>query len=356
MINYIPFLKLKNGEITALKELEDEISLNLVPFFDYAKKENITEADFLSSARRFRRKVEINCSKISSFYLDDFDIDSSFKVNDGTAYEVLINEFQEYNWIPVVGIDRVSERNQSIITAKMNDIIISDALAIRITPEDFVNYDLVEDEIEELLNEQIEYFEYLDLIFDCRLCFSNDSEELSTNISSFIEKFTNSYDVRRIIITGSSIPPSIGSVADVDHETIIERNELNIFNSVSENLDEKHMLILGDYGSVSPNYSVLDIAPELMPRVTVPKIVYPFENLQYISRAHALRTHGYNQFTNLFDELVSKTFYRGNQYSFGDNYIEEKSQGVGSRATPASVVKPLCNAHITFMSNTRGSI
>ena len=350
MINYTPFLKLKTGEIKALFELEPQIAKDLVPFFDYAKKENITEDKFIKGVARTINSLNINCQNIPSFYLDDFDIDSTFQINNKPVYSYLIQEFQNFNWIPVFGIDRNPERIQTLIDSKSDGLIQSDLVAFRITPDDFSDYDFVEDDIDSVLDVILGSYKMLDLIFDCRECFRNDPDDFANNILAFIAAFKKEFEVRKIILTGSSIPSSIRDIADVDNETIIQRNEIEIFKKVRKRLPEEFELVFGDYGAVSPNYSDLAISPKLMPQITVPKIVYAYNDKQYIARAHALKTHGYNQFQTLFRILKSKQFYRGSNYSYGDNYIDEKGNGIGSNAMPHSVVKPLCNAHITFMA------
>lgn len=82
-----------------------------------------------------------------------------------------------------------------------------------------------------------------------------------------------------------------------------------------------------------------------------PKIVYSYENKHYLIRGGALRTHPraqlqYNDFSGI---IVGKPFYRGIGYSFGDEYLEEKSRFVGSGVMPGTILKPTINAHISYM-------
>lgn len=54
MNNYIPFLKLKVNEINALKELALDIKQDgIMPFFDLAKKEDMTSLSFHNSSDSF---------------------------------------------------------------------------------------------------------------------------------------------------------------------------------------------------------------------------------------------------------------------------------------------------------------
>jgi len=163
--------------------------------------------------------------------------------------------------------------------------------------------------------------------------------------------FSGVYPIRKLIVTGSSIPASIRDVAQVESEVDINRAELEIFNRVGREIGVSFDIVLGDYGTISPNYSDLNIMPEVMQNVMAPKIIYAFDNFHYIIRGGALKTHPrrYAQYFDLAEILVAKSFYRGEGYSFGDRFLEEKSYGTGSNVTPSSIIKPTVNAHITYM-------
>ena len=90
-----------------------------------------------------------------------------------------------------------------------------------------------------------------------------------------------------------------------------------------------------------------------MLNVLAPKILYTFDRHHYIIRGGAIRTHvrGFLQYNDLAAEIITKPFYRGAEYSFGDNYIAEKSHSVGSNVMPSTIIKPTVNSHITYMLN-----
>lgn len=349
MNNYIPFLKLKQNEIMGIKILETSLQNNLIPFFDFPKEDNITEAKFKVKVQKQKKSIETHLNNISSFYLDNYDISSDFIVNGNYNYKYLLEEFKDHDLIPVIGIDRNAVHMDTVIDCKKRGIITSDNLAIRITNEDFQDFDLVEDDIEEMLSDTMALFNNIELIFDCRLCINHTVAEVSSDIIDFIKKFSHKYTISKIIITGSSIPSSIADIVSTETEVIVDRKELEISSNVINKMDQD--IFIGDYTIVSPNYSEVNIPGNVMYNVMTPKIIYSYDKHHFIIRGGALKTHvrGYEQYNDQSAILVSKLFYRGAIYSFGDNFIDEKSRNIGKNVTPGSILKPAINAHITFM-------
>ena len=352
MNNYTPFLKLKTNEVTALSEVDISLQYELTPFFDFPRdSEDMSEDKFILKAGKAKKSIAKHLKNIPSFYLDNFDIDSTLTINGDSSYKYLLELFSNLPMIPVVGIDRNNEHIDSVIFAKEMGILNSNQIAIRFTPEDFEDFELVVDDIEDMLNEVLEMFEKIDIIFDCRICINQNVNTLSSNIIDFIKKFTNTYKVNKIIITGSSIPASIADIISTDTEVEQLRDELNIFNTVFNTPSMEFNLFLGDYGIVSPNYSDISIQSSLMRTVTAPKIIYSFDKKHFIIRGKGLQQYGNGQYNTLSQVVVLKHFYRGNTYSYGDNFLEEKSLNVGNQVTQSSILKPTINAHITYMLN-----
>lgn len=350
---YVPFLKLKSNEIMAVMELENSLRQALTPFFDFPYKKDRTEEDFKRTAGRIIRGIQRHLNDIPYFYLDSFDVDSSLIVDGGNNYAYLLNASEELPVVPVISIDRSPEHMQAVCEAKDSGQLESDLIAIRFVAEDFENFDVVEDDIEDCLGDTFRRFDNIDLVLDCRVCLKQDLDSLVSNINRFIKKFSGVYAVNKIIVTGSSISASIGDILGTQQEVVLPRAELDVFDGVYDVIGDNFNVVLGDYGIVSPDYSDISIPPEAMLNVLAPKILYTFDRHHYIIRGGAISTHerGFDQYNDLAATIVAKRFYRGADYSFGDNYIEEKSRSVGKKVMPGTIIKPTVNAHITYMLN-----
>ena len=142
------------------------------------------------------------------------------------------------------------------------------------------------------------------------------------------------------------IPPSIRDVLSTDDNTTLPRRELKIIAKARDlSLLE---LVAGDYATVSPFYSDVDLAPEFMQNVMTPRLIYPFKHSYYITRGVSMKSGGYGQYVGLTADLCNQDFFRPG-YSTGEEYFYEKSKGIGKNATNGTVVKPSVVAHISYM-------
>jgi len=348
---YVPFLKLKMNEIGALKELHVSIKNKLVPFFDLVKNVNDDPEKLSATVVKAAKSVIKHLRDYGAIYLDNYDIDDSLLINGKDNYYFVIEEFKEVNFIPVVGVDRTDAHNRAVFEGRKNGLIKSSVVAIRLQHDDFSTFELTEDELESLFNEGEELFESWDLILDNRVCLNVNVAQRAKQLSDFIRKIDGRFPLRKVIVTGSSIPSSISEILKVENDITHKRTELAIFDIVEQSAPVEN-LVLGDYTVVSPMYSDLDIRKEAMRNVTTPKITYSYENLHFIMRGGSLKRHvrGALQYNDIAEVLTTKVFFRPPTYSFGDQFLSDKSKSLGAQVTPSSILKPTINAHITYMS------
>lgn len=350
MNNYIPFLKVKTNEIGALKELDPALKGELVPFFDLARKDGMTEDSYKTMVQRCTQSLKRNLKDFGNFFVDNFDIEDHITVDGKNNYGFLIDNLAERLFIPVVGLDRVAGRNEIVFNKKKGGLIKSDAVALRLQADDFENFALVQKEIGDLIQQGNGIFSSWILILDNRLCLNMAHAARANLLASFIKKAAASYNFSMIVVTGSSIPSSIGDIQKAKSEQTHDRPEVAIFRTMQGHLGQifPHF---GDYTIVSPLYSDLAIPPEAMQNVTAAKVIYSHADVHYIARGGALKGHprGYLQYNDIAQQIVAKIFYRKPPYSFGDKFLNEKANFMGSKVTASSILKPTINAHITYM-------
>lgn len=349
-MNYVPFLKYKVNEISALKTLHASDKNRVTPFFDLPRRDVLDGEALKLIINKAHRKYEINLKHLPYFYIDNFDIDDRILIDGDDNYSYVLDKFTGVDIIPVVGIDRSKRRNEVVLEAKLNEMLLTDTVALRISAEDFASYALVEDELNELMDALDEQFQKFHLVIDNRVCYGIDTEDRAAQIVKFIGDISEGTLFEKIIVTGSSIPASIRDLLPTNSTTTIIRAEVEIFNKVSEAIPTA---IFGDYTVVSPNYSDVKLQSELMRKVTSPKLMYCFDKQLHIKRGAALEGHprGNKQYNDLSAVLIKENFFRDAKYSFGDQYIVDRANDVGNDATPSTIPKPLINAHITYMLN-----
>jgi hypothetical protein len=347
MIRYIPFLKAKRGELTAMGELVPEVKQAICPFFDFPrKKANYDSETYADTAQSIVTSLKKHWGNDAEFYFDDFDIDQKLTVKGEHQYSYMLRALQELQVIPVVALDR-TKHNATVAQLKREDEITSTTVAFRANQSVFEDFDDNEDQIDYDLANVFKQFEMIDLVLDCRLCTGMNVSETGREIAVFIKKFCAAYSVRRVVVTGSSIPPKIGDVLDVDETKQLQRRELAIIAKTRSLSDVN--VITGDYASVSPFYSDAELDPRLMQTVMTARLIYPFNGFHYFIRGGSMRSRGAEQYFGLAKQLCDSTFFRGPTYSSGDAYLYEKSRSRGNNATNGAVVKPSVVAHITYM-------
>ncbi len=349
-MDYVPFLKYKVNEISALKALSSSDKERVTPFFDLPRRDVLDGEALKEIINKAHRKYEINLKQLPYFYIDNFDIDDRILIDGDDNYLYVLDVFSDVEIIPVVGIDRSVRRNEVVPEAKTNELILSDTVALRISADDFSSYALVKDEINELIKSLDEVFEYFHLVIDNRVCYGIDAEDRTAQIVKFLDEISKDLQFDKIIVTGSSIPASIRDLLPTKSVITLTRVETEIFNKVLQVVPD---VVLGDYTVVSPNYSDVKLRSELMRRVTSPKLMYCFDRELHIKRGEALEgsKRENKQYNDLSAELIKESFFRGAKYSFGDHYIVDRANDVGKDATPSTIPKVLINAHITYMLN-----
>lgn len=353
MPNYIPFLKAKSNEVMAIKELNPAHQEVITPLFDFPRKKDATENEYKSIIDSSIKRIQKHLKIIPHFYLDNFDLESSLLIDGVYNYEYALSLCKNLPVVPVISIDRPPEHIASVCRIMDTDGFKNDFVAIRLTYEDFMLFELVEEELEDILEPMLDRFKNFDLILDCRVCKGVNNTVLSNNIISFTKKFAHKYSLRKVIISGSSITNPIGDILLTGGHIAIQRHELEIFTNASTQLSQDFDVVFADYGIVSPDFSDIDVDPRVLRNIMAPKIIYTYDGHHYIIRGGALASHprGDDQFFDMAAIIVSQPFYRGLHYSYGDHFLEEKSREVGNKVTASSILKPTINAHITFMLN-----
>lgn len=351
MDNYVPFLKFKVNEIGALSTLEPETQKRTYPFLDLPKKEGMTEITFNTMIEKAKASFSRHLKNFPAIFLDNFDIDDSIKIAGLENYSAVIDAFgSDSKFVPVIGLDRPQARNDIVFQAKSNGIISGQTIAIRLQPEDFQSFTVVEHDLLEFQRQGNGLFNHWTIVLDNRLCAAIDTAVRSAQINKFLADAAGKINIDAVIISGSSIPASISELTKVLTETHHPRKEIDIYRNV---IKSKHNLsiFLGDYTVVSPLYSDINIPPEAMQNVIAAKIIYSYSDVHYIVRGGALKTHARQrlQYNDIAAKIVAQPFYRGMGYSAGDLYLYEKSKFMGAGITPGSILKPTINAHITYM-------
>jgi hypothetical protein len=285
------------------------------------------------------------------FYLDAFDIDQDLKPDGLCPYAYAIRELAAHSIIPVVGLDRDDDHLKCVESYLLTKS--ASEVAIRLLPCDFDDYELLKDEIADVLGRILEVCDHVDLILDCRVIVEDKVSILAQKAVTFATAFCSNYSCRKVILTGSSLPASIADLVPPSTEKMLPRFEYHLWAAFKVGFDQfLARPVFGDYGVVSPEYSDFDLPPEMMPTVSAPKAVYSLDGHHFVVRGGRFKTHadGYGQYFSLARIIINKGFFRGPGFSAGDGYIQQRSDNIPSHGSPQTWIKNTLNAHMTYIA------
>lgn len=345
MNRYVPFLKFKQGEIMALAHLSASERLKIRPLIEIPR-------DDLYTSELLKKRIDFSAKKFKkycperdfTFYLDNYEVPDSITIGGTESYKYFLESLSDYKVIPVCGLDRTSMHNSvSVKFARESQNII----AIRVTPEYIKTITAYLKDIAVLFAELGNAMQTI-LLVDCRLVGPSSVSQLCLDIAKLITLFSTEFGVAEVVVAGSSLPASASMYMGTNSEIFLNRNEVSNFQKVKALLPEIK-IDFGDYSIVSPDYSEINIDPRMMPNVMTARMTYSTIDSYYVIRGVSLKQGGYEQYFEIAKKIVGKPFYRGPDYSWGDGFLSEKSEGVGSNCTPSTIIAPTVNAHISFM-------
>nr|WP_299241469.1 hypothetical protein [uncultured Halomonas sp.] len=354
MIKYIPFLKLKTNEIKGVAQLTQAIRDQIVPLYDIARSKQImSEPEIIERLRIAHKELKKSQAIVPSysFFIDNFDIDDSIDLLGTHQYRAILAKFAEFPIIPILAFDRQADHNAAaldFIEPKLDDI------AIRLQQADIESYNLTKLKLSSIWPAlQAAQPRKIILLIDLRII--EDSTESAKQVSRFLARFNQDFQADVIAVTGSIIPGNIATLIATDEEKHVLREEYRLWRSL-QSLPGGNAVLYGDYCVVSPEYSDIDLAPELMNGISTPKVFYPYGDYFYVARGRRFRSHSYNQYFDISDSIVNQHFYRGSAYSYGDQYIYDRSHLSAKKpakaGSPSTWIKSTTAAHITFIVNT----
>ena len=268
MIRYVPFLKAKRGELTAMAELAPAGEAGDLPILRLpAQEANYDRVIYVASAKVIVTSLKKHWGADAEFYFDDFDIDQKLTVKGEHQYAYLLKALQgAASDLPSCSRPHKTQRCRAQL--KRDDEIASGSpWPSAPTNSDFEDFDDSEDQIDYDLANVFKQFEAIDLILDCRRCTGMD---VPGNLAANRQPSGNS-------ATPTKGPPRdhprffhsrfLGDVVTEQFEAVARR-ELAILPKRATFPVE---MVGGDYATVSPLLLGCRFRPESFQKVTGPR-------------------------------------------------------------------------------------
>ncbi|MEK8212582.1 beta family protein [Paenibacillus sp. FSL L8-0463] len=331
--HYVPILKWKQGEQTALNLLPKFIKESITPLIElppiewnYEKEQPKKTID--KHLNGIGDSIDKHWGKQQAFFIDLLYIKENDRLQNGEhPLQFVLGDLRQKKvvGIPITSVERDVAFQTEIIEANRIDNL---GVGIRVREEDFGDLKTKIDHLLAILN-----------IAKCSIDLIVDFEYIdpNTNIRTtlFLKEFLNNIpylnDWRNIIFCATSFPKDLSEVQR-DSIEVIPRSEWIIWKDLikTENIIRKP--VFGDYTIANPSPFEAD------PRVIkIPaSIRYTGDDQFVVFKGKNLRKFGYEQYYDLAAQLVDHEEYKGPTFSAGDQYayvVASKSDKPGSPTT-----------------------
>lgn len=352
--HYVPVLKWKRGERSALSLLSDEEKASLTPLFeinpipyDHQKREFKKTLDGylgnfgadLSSCLSAPKQIFIDAHTIH----DDGRLTSNITLENGlTPLEYTVNEANNsgFTAVPVTSLRRYDEYHTAARNCVQNH---PNGIALRIFRSDLENLS----DFNNNLNSWIEFMNLntneVDIILDFQYVNPEEESNFLNLLSSILVRFPYLSEWRTLTLLYTSMPQNLSSIK-TGTNTQLPRIEWNIYAELM-NFNLTRIPTYGDYNIASTEW--FDFDPVTMNPGA--NIKYTTPNQFLIFRGHGTRNNGLGQMQGLCTDLVQHNEYYGPDFSYGDQYISECSMGNVSTGNPETWVKVTVNHHLVFI-------
>lgn len=347
-LHYVPVLKSKRAEFSALYELSDAAKAIITPLIDVIP----VPWDYGTDSPKRSLKAHIDC--ITGYIVKSWPRDlpmfldllyaaaNNEVIQDKHAALYCFESLRRYRQriIPVTRLDR-DDDYQNV----MKSIINKDKMGacLRIQQDDLDDFDA----LDEALNDLTAHFEIpptsCDILLDFQALPLQEVRDPVTYISNVIRTFPNLTEWRTFTVAASNFPKILEMTPDSDE--LISRDDYNLWRSVVSN-DISRLPSFGDYSIQHPEMSDIDYRKI---KISV--------NLRYATEAHWLvykgrekNRHGHQQFNRICKDLVNRPEFGGSRFSAGDNYISGCAINTAGPGTPEIWRKVGFNHHITLVA------
>ncbi len=352
--HYVPILKGKMGELSALKVLGETNKASLTPLIEIPP----IPLKILKDKTRVRKTLD---EHLDGFVLDIFRSwanqdrplfldtvwiqDDSIMSGGNHFLRYIFNDAHQIGLklIPVTSFDHRNEFQVEVSKIISND---KNGVCLRLDynallREDFIN------QLDLLLSIFKIKASDIDLILDFRNVLDDQRTIIIKIVESVLSSLPYVNEWRTLTFACTSFPIDLSNISR-NTVTLISRAEWKIWCELARNKNKlKRLPTFGDYGIAHPE--IIDYDPLLMQ--TSASIRYTTDEEWLILKGASTKRYTFSQFINLSKLLIKRTEYCGSSFSWGDNYINDCANKKVTTGNLTTWRKVGTNHHLTFVTN-----
>lgn len=338
---YLPILKGKQGEFTALRELEPTEAMSPlieIPKVPWDFDADAPECSVEEHVARFSKAIGRARPSCANLLFDAGLLeDEGPNACSGALRQILENLSSSGRpAIPVTGLERPSKYQQTIRAAHQRD---GAGCCIRLEREDLFDPVALKTELAEVLKATAVPPEESDLVVDFKT-ISEDSEAADLALMrAILPELPLLHSWRSFWLAGTAFPEFLTNVP-TNSTRYLRRVEWTIWSTLLTSLSSTRVPRFSDYGIAHP--ANLDFNPRKM-RPSV-NLRYTVEDHWFVLKARSARDFGNDQFKSLCAKLVETSEFYGADFSWGDAFIWSRAK-LGGTPGNASTWRKVGNSH-----------
>jgi hypothetical protein len=343
---YVPIIKSKRGEFTAIRLLQEEIRTYITPFVDVLPPNR-----FASKPKTLAEQLTWTADHLAaawqgSLWVDTFDVGPLVVQGKQIAIEFLCRALRAKGLspVPVTGFQREPAHDQAVRRLLLE---AETGTCLRLEEEDL----LLPTKLPALLDGKIKLLEVapssIDLLIDLRYLGAEPVASRIKMLVRALQCIPNLTEWRSLILAGSSMPNSLEGICDRGSHGYLDRRESDIWLALQSSSVER-IPTFGDYTTVPPQYAEMDtrtIAKHLGPNVK-----YTLDRRWYVARGQSFQKNGSAQYFSIAKNIASLPDFRGATASQGDQFIAMRAGGGATCGNPEQWVTAAVNSHITWQA------
>jgi len=346
---YVPILKGKEGEFSALETLNADVRRLVLPLievppvpYDYAndRPAKSLEDHVSGIAQRLMR-----CWKDDPIYVELPWLGEEQYLSDGTlAVTAVLGDCRaaQLQAIPVITRESTSDLRSA---AGRHASTCKSGVCIRLTVDDFGEEVDIDSEITAILEAVSLKPRHIDILLDLKEIGTEGKELLVTRY--MLNTLPDVDQWRRVTIAGASFPEDLSDVR-ADATEKLPRSEWDLWRAIKskpQKLPRKDLLF-GDYAISHP------IPKELDPRIMrmSASIRYSTQTSWLVLKGRNVREYGFEQYFELSSLLVQRPEFAGADFSWGDAYIQKCARHESGPGNATTWRKVGTNHHLTLVA------
>jgi hypothetical protein len=346
--HYVPVLKGRAGELGALREADERVRGSMTPLIEIPPVPWDFESEQPAKEPRehvgaFSRALGRALTGERRFFLDGNLLSDQDLIGGRHPLAVALDSARsdDLRAVPVTGRARGEAYDRAVSEAIAAD---NRGACLRMDADDLQE----PDDLEEMLTTVLARLDLtardVDLVLDLG-AVSADQRWTAATVRLLLGSLPNAEEWRSLTVVSSSFPLDLSGV-EADSAVLLPRAEWTTWESLRQRRDRMpRMPTYGDYGISHP------VQREVDPRIIQMSaaIRYTTDREFLIIKGRSVRLKGFEQYFRLAEQLVSRSEFHGEGFSWGDGFIARTARRADGPGNAARWRQVGTSQHLAFV-------